>query len=168
MSSTIDKHHISSKLTNYYYLATFIYSNLDGERGETLNFEEERERERERSNQNTRYCVYCKLPQICIRGDYTILVHSHSFSNPSNRCAQCQFGCCDQFGTTVCTGTDRCDTLFTYCLLPFNSTTLCTPQAVSGTAFDDRSIDFTQATVLGLPNPLPLSGVSERWEVSLH
>ena len=47
MSSTIDKHHISCKLTNYYYLATFIYSNLDGERGETLNFEEERERERE-------------------------------------------------------------------------------------------------------------------------
>ena len=144
---------------------------------ETQLMRDERERElegtRERIKESSQGItavaqIACKLPQVCIRGDYTILVHSHSFSNPSNRCAQCQFGCCDQFGTTVCTGTDRCDTLFTYCLLPLNSTTLCTPQAVSGTAFDDRSIDFTQATVLGLPNPLPLSGVSERWEVSLH
>ena len=54
MSSTIDKHHISCKLTNYYYLATFIYSNLDGERGETLNFEVEREREREREREATK------------------------------------------------------------------------------------------------------------------
>lgn len=65
----------------------------------------------------------------------------------------------------ICTGTTRCDTLFTYCLQPIGSNTLCVPQAVSETAFDDRPIDFTQATVLGLPNPLPLSGVSERWEV---
>ena len=36
----------------------------------------------------------------------------------------------------------------------------------SGTAFDDRPIDFTQSTVLGLPNPLPLGGTSERWEVN--
>ena len=114
-----------------------------------------------------------KFPQVCIHGNYTVLVRSHSYSNPSNRCIQCQVnigsqvGCCDQFNTlTACTGTTRCDTLFTYCLQPFGSNTPCTPQAVSETAFDDRPINFTQATVLGLPNPLPLSGVSQRWEVS--
>ena len=55
--------------------------------------------------------------------------------------------------------------MFTYSLQPIGSNTTCTPQAVSETAFDDRPIDFTQETVLGLPNPLPLTGVSERWEV---
>ncbi len=106
------------------------------------------------------------FPQVCIWGDYIILVQSHEFSNPSNRCVQCLLGCCDQFIETVCTGTARCDNFFSYCLQPIGSNTICVPQAVSSTVFDDGPIDFTQATVLGLSNPLPLSGVSERWEVN--
>ena len=107
-----------------------------------------------------------QIPQVCTHDNYTVMIRSHSFSNPSNRCSQCQLGCCDNYNSTICTGSDRCDTMFTYCLQPFGSDTPCTTRADSGTAFDDRPIDFTQPTVLGLPNPLPLSGTSERWEVN--
>ena len=109
-----------------------------------------------------------QIPQVCTHDNYTVMVRSHSFSNPSNRCFQCQLGCCDNYNsTTICAGSDRCDIIFTYYLCPFGSAS-CTDRAGmrSGTAFDDRPIDFTQSTVLGLPNPLPLSGASERWEVN--
>ena len=112
-----------------------------------------------------------------VSGDYTFLVRTHSYSNPTNKCIACvatertEPGCCDWYiQHSNCLGSKSCDTFFQYCFQPLNSRgfhhQICSN--VSSSAWNDREIDFTQATVLDLPNPLSFSVVSTQWMVRTH
>ena len=112
-------------------------------------------------------------------GLYLAQIRVRSYSNPNNLCAECSFdhpfqspfGCCDKFEeTSFCTGTDRCDNYFTYCLREFGTIAAsrdCTPDTTqrSDSQNSGGEIDFSQAQVLGLENPLQFSGITNNWEV---
>ena len=96
-------------------------------------------------------------------------VRLFDYQNPTGRCEQCpQFDsttfprkCCDDFSrSSNCDEGDReCDSYFTYCLRPFDTTDrdCSTYETVTSTVnTDDGPLDFSQSTVLGLPNPLQL------------
>ena len=94
------------------------------------------------------------------------------YKNPSNGCATCEGGCCDDFYVQTCTGQLRCDNQFFYCLRSHNTpanTTGCrgyTSTLRSTVNTDGGQIHFSQPTVLGLPNPLRLTGLNNSWQVS--
>ena len=95
-----------------------------------------------------------------------------SYNNPTNGCATCDGDCCDAFTLTTCTGLLRCDNQFAYCLRSHNTpatTRGCqgyTSTLRSDVNTDARRIDFSQSTLLGLPNPLRLTGLTNSWQVS--
>ena len=107
-------------------------------------------------------------------GNYTLNITLVSYLNYNNWCSECsddELGCCDDYDSTECTGSFRCDTYFEYCLLPVETAITrdrlqCNPVATSTVLTDDGPIDFTQSVVLGLSNPLQLSGTSNTWTVS--
>lgn len=116
---------------------------------------------------------------------YTLHVRTHSFDSPSNKCPNCPApdtpGCCDRFGNIgTCRGQDRCDFTFYYCLRPFGTATPVNTThptrcgshdrfgKVSGVNVDAAELDFSKSTVLGLPNPLPLRGLTLDWMVKLN
>jgi hypothetical protein len=120
---------------------------------------------------------------IChVQGAYTVSVRVHSYETDS-KCPTCfsfqQPGCCDDFlNTRTCTGTDRCDNTFFYCLRPKGtvepmntaSSERCGADdrlgKLSGINIDSAPLNFSQDHVLGLPNPIPLRGsVETAWEV---
>lgn len=106
--------------------------------------------------------------QVLVFGDYTLEVTVQSYSLDTGF-----FGCCDddrpRGSRNTCT---RCNTYFQYCLLPFGTTTssrqplTCAPIASSIPSGNGAFIDFSQSTVLGLPNPLVFNGISSSWTVS--
>ena len=72
-----------------------------------------------------------------------------------------------------CTLGERCNTFFAYCLVPLFSTTIVCPNTAPGffafssrTITDGADIDFSQPTVLGLPNPFNLTRITTAWEVN--
>ena len=97
----------------------------------------------------------------------------------NDRCATCNgdtlYACCDNWESTSCgssTSTSRCDTYFQYCLLPsgtmFGLPITCTILAESTeAATNGAAIDFSRGTVLGLSNPLTLSGTLPDYPVSI-
>lgn len=111
----------------------------------------------------------------------------HNYSNPTNRCPVCRdndilpVGCCDRFTNLgSCEGADRCDNAFFYCLRELGSPPDEDPTQLRGLCgfhtregkisqqnVDGEDIDFSQDNVLGLENPISLSGISSRWTVSL-
>ena len=109
-----------------------------------------------------------------------MVVQVTSYANPTNRCEECgqQRGlsqtCCDATRNNSCTGSTRCDNQFSYCLRAVgtkpstlggcNNTTMVTTEV----NFNGEVVDFNQSTVLGLPNPLSLTGLARRWEVSVE
>ena len=104
--------------------------------------------------------------------DYVLQVRVVSYSNPSNTRSDGQ--CCDPANNGGgCTGGERCDTYFTYCLRPrfTEAATIECPNTEPGftanstNVVDGATIDFSQPTVLGLPNPFNLTGISTAWEV---
>ena len=105
-----------------------------------------------------------------------IRVHVQAYNNPTNRCASCFTqsqqipGCCDNFSLTTCNGQLRCDNVFIYCLRPHNTQIgdcgEYTARLISEVNIDGEDIDFSQDTVLGLPNPLTLTGLTNSWQVS--
>ena len=100
-----------------------------------------------------------------------IEVDVQSYNNPTNGCATCHGGCCDDLNVTTCTGFLRCDNQFTYCLRSHNTpatTGGCQGyiSTISEVNTDGGRIDFSQPTVLGLPNPLTLTGLTNSWQVS--
>ena len=110
-----------------------------------------------------------------MNGDYVLEVRTHSYNNPTNRCAGCGVddGCCDDFSLFECTGDLRCDTYFFYCLRMLGSSSsdgVCNNAngqvSTSYAEPDGGEINFSQDMVLGLPNPLPLNGISNTWNVS--
>ena len=104
-----------------------------------------------------------------VGGDYILNVTIMSYSS-NGRCSQCNdeslYGCCDDWESTSCGSVGnsrRCDTYFQYCLLDsgtaFNLPITCNIRAQSTQATSNgAAIDFSQSTVLGLSNPLTLSG----------
>ena len=118
---------------------------------------------------------------MVIEGRYLVEVRLNGYSNPTGKCGgygpDCQTGtpgvlhCCDGSDTTLCSGYERCDSYFYYCLRPLgedrsgcldNET-----RAISQSNEDDKSnIDFSLSTVLGLSNPQSLSGLGDAYEVS--
>ena len=107
--------------------------------------------------------------QLLVGGDYTLSVTMTSYSS-NGRCSECndesRYGCCDNWESTSCGSVGssrRCDTYFQYCLLDpgtaFSLPITCNIRAQSPQAnSNDAAIDFSQSTVLGLSNPLILSG----------
>ncbi len=91
-----------------------------------------------------------------------------SYSDLFNRRSDGQ--CCDPANNGGgCTGGERCDTFFVYCLMPRFSTVVECPRnepeftAVSDLIVDGATIDFSQPTIPGLPNPFNLTGISTAW-----
>ena len=123
------------------------------------------------------------ITQVCVlvEGRYLVEVRLNGYSNPTGKCGhgRCQtntpgeFYCCDGFATSTCSGWERCDSYFVYCLRPLGKTDLgCLAnehRAVSRSNQDDISnIDFSLSTVLGLSNPQNLSGLGDGYEVSYY
>lgn len=89
-------------------------------------------------------------------------------------------GCCDRYNKfrSPCESDERCDSYFTYFVRRLGSTdrgenctqgsSLSEQQGISLPNVDDASIDFSNATVLGLANPLVLRGLDNRWNVSVQ
>ena len=114
--------------------------------------------------------------RVC--GDYVVEVSVQSYNNPTNRCVVCTQpgypnnpGCCDDFSMRDgnCTGELACDNYFTYCLEHFSTSDISseclTAGVTSGVNVDGAPIDFSQPTVLGLPNPILLNGPTTDWQV---
>ena len=116
--------------------------------------------------------------QMMVNGDYILSITLRSYSNQDNRCAGCRsenidsYGCCDNWESTSCTGSRMCETYFQYCLLPLETISTarepvhCRVIAQSTSTENGGTIDFSQSLVLGLSNPLQLSGISNAWMVS--
>ena len=122
--------------------------------------------------------------QVCVQGSYLVQLRVTSYTNPSNRCAECNavsplqapFGCCDDFDELEsCEDEVRCDNYFRYCLRPY-----ATPAETLGCTIGDvitsnrptsnnfdRDTDFSGSRVLGLDNPLSIRGAGSQWQVSL-
>ena len=108
---------------------------------------------------------------VLVSADYVVQVEMISYSHPSN--TRSDSHCCDPDNNGEgCKGVERCDTYFIYCLVPHSSTTVgCLntdtgSTAVSSYIEDGATIDFSQPTVLGLPNPFNLTGILTTWEVN--
>ncbi len=128
-----------------------------------------------------------------MRGDYILRVQVHAYDNPTNTCPVCGLteGCCDIFITSECTGLQKCDNEFFYCVRPLGSPSLTldtladtiSERSISNRAaelqclqtqapfrsetnVDGASIDFSQAMFLGVPNPLQFQVTASEWEVS--
>ena len=116
--------------------------------------------------------VIAILLQVCVsvEGLYQLEVTIFGYDNPTGRCQECgnNRGCCDRFGSTSCSGSDRCDSYFNYCLRTLGSTERgCTyfgnQRSESNT--DDRPLNFSQNMVLGLENPTTLRGLTNTYMV---
>ena len=108
-------------------------------------------------------------------GLYQVEVRVFGYDNPTGTCQGClndegEHGCCDEFSTTSsCDGFLQCDSYFTYCLRPFGSEGGdCSgfTRRRSNTNLNDGFVDFNRSTVLGLENPLILSGLTDGYRVS--
>ena len=106
----------------------------------------------------------------------------NGYSNPTGQCGQIdecrtssgQLRCCDGplVPATDCSFGARCDSYFIYCLRRFGelqlSTQLCRSKQVrSRLNSNDGPRDFSQSRVLGLDNPLNLSGFGGAYNVSV-
>ncbi|XP_064398832.1 uncharacterized protein LOC135345356 [Halichondria panicea] len=115
-------------------------------------------------------CLWLGKLSVLVSADYVVQVKMLSYSNPFNTRSDVQ--CCDPANNGGgCTEGERCDTYFIYCLMPRFSTAVGCPSnepgftAVSTTnTTDGADIDFSQPTILGLPNPFNLTGISTTWE----
>lgn len=109
------------------------------------------------------------LIQICtVSGDYTVEVRLHNFSNPSDLLDNGE--CCD-YNLTLGDGScalSGCDSYFHHCLRALGSSGSACPVGgkTSMVNYNAAPLNFSEPRVLGLPNPLPLSGLTKEWNVS--
>ena len=123
------------------------------------------------------------MTQICVlvEGRYIVEVRLNGYTNPSGKCNSDDCftwngrhrTCCDSHNTNMCTGWERCDSYFIYCLIPLgevnNNYLGCFDddvKTVSHSNRDDGYIDFSLSRVLGLSNPQNFSGLRDAYEVS--
>ena len=106
-----------------------------------------------------------------MNGRYLVEVRLFNYSNPTGRCQECPLdngGFCD--GSRMPTRS-TCDSFFIYCLRPLNTSEIeegCSgfESMTSEPNRNDEPVDFHNATVLGLPNPLLLPGLTNAYMVS--
>ena len=110
---------------------------------------------------------------MVIQGRYVVEVRLNGYNNPTgSRRSSGQIRCCDTSDTHDCNGDKRCDSYFIYCLRPLGEVSLnprCFSYEVrtrSSTNVDDAPLNFSQSIVLGLYNPLNLSGWETAYKVS--
>ena len=118
---------------------------------------------------------------VLVEGRYVVEVRLNGYTNPSGKCNSdsdaCytqngrQQTCCDSDNTDKCTGRERCDSFFVYCLRPLGTIDMGCPNnemfAVSVPNEDDGpGIDFSLSRVLGLSNPQSFPGLGDTYEVS--
>ena len=121
---------------------------------------------------------------MLIEGRYIVEVRLNGYTNPSGKCNSDNDGCftrngrqtcCDSDDTNTCTGRERCDSYFVYCLIPLrlgevdNYILGCFDddvKTVSRSNRNDGYVDFSQSKVLGLSNPQNFSGLRDAYEVS--
>ena len=124
--------------------------------------------------------LYMIITQVCVvvEGRYLVEVRLNGYSNPTGKCGhvkhRCQtntpgeFYCCDSYDTT-CSGNERCDSFFFYCLRPLGEDRLgCLDnetRAESSSNENDRPINFSRSRVLGLDNPQKFSGLRNAYKV---
>lgn len=116
-----------------------------------------------------------------LQASYILNVRIHSYSG-DDKCPECyKFispGCCDDFDNTrSCEGLHRCDITFFYCLRDYGTVPSQSVSAIescmdrlgmrSGVNIDNQQLDFTQESVMGLPNPIPLFGTTLAWQVRM-
>ena len=102
-----------------------------------------------------------------VKGEYIVEVRTHNFSNPGSLLAD--GSCCDSNMITGSCVVPGCDNYFYYCLRALGSVTIplgCRGGRTSMVGYNDRPLNFSQPVVLGLPNPLPLPGLTTEWSVS--
>ena len=120
--------------------------------------------------------AYNIIMQVCVLVDglYQLEVTVFGYNNPTGRCQDCIEedddirGCCDDFENTRCSGSELCDSFFTYCLRTIGSTGRgCSyfGNQISGVNSDDGPLNFSQSTVLGLTNPIILQGLTNTYTV---
>lgn len=97
-------------------------------------------------------------------GDYVVRVRTHNYSNPDSLLVD---------GSTCCDlpcGEPSCDSIFYYCLRSLGTSDgdcECSAE-ISKVNYDDAPLNFSQPTVLELPNPLPLQEPKKEWTVSYN
>ena len=94
-------------------------------------------------------------------GDYIVEVRIHNYSNPNSLLAD----------GSHCDALSFCDNVFHYCLRSIstsNSSNECSGGSKSNINYNDAPLNFSQSMVLGLPNPLPLRGLTTEWTVSIR
>lgn len=101
-------------------------------------------------------------------GEYTVEIRLRNFSNPSDLLANGE--CCDlniTLGDGLC-ALSGCDSYFFYCLRPPGSTEHGCPNSGQASAvnYNSAPLNYSKPRLLGLPNPLPLSGLTRQWNVS--
>ena len=100
-------------------------------------------------------------------GDYIVEVRTHSYNNPRSLLAD--GNCCD-YSNLQC-AVPGCDNVFYYCLRTigsYSSRERCNGGMMSPYINNnDSPLNFSQPIVLGLPNPLPLRGLTREWTVSI-
>ena len=122
-------------------------------------------------------CTCTMIQQIRIMtmatADYIIQVRTHNYNNPGSRLANgdcCQFQYIYQhsnFWSRKCS-VSGCKNRFYYCLRSLGSAEAdCSGGNTSEIDSSDRPLNFSHPTVLGLPNPLPLPGLTKEWKVKV-
>lgn len=114
---------------------------------------------------------------MIVNGHYLVEVRLFAYNNPTGKCQGCyvqrsnQVRCCDTNSVVDCENIRRCDSYFIYCLRPLNTSSIeegCFgfENRTSDFNRNDGTLNFSNETVLGLPNPLLLPGLTEAYTVS--
>ena len=124
---------------------------------------------------------------MLVEGRYVVEVRLNGYTNPTGQCEDCDIifdwiqTCCDvevppeilpPITTNDCTGERRCDSYFNYCLRPFGNGEpdgySPSEYTISAANSNDGPLNFSQSRVLGLSNPLVLSGLKGTYQVSSY
>ena len=78
-------------------------------------------------------------------------------------------GCCDNHLVMIsyCSGSQRCDSFFVYCLSDQRGGCVFDTERTSEANSNDRPLNFSQNSVLGLENPIVVSGTMDSYTVSV-
>ena len=93
-----------------------------------------------------------------VKGEYIVMIRIHNYTNPGSLLAN--GSCCDLNNDGRTCTIPGCDTFFIYCLRRDRLAVGC---RVSSVNTDDGPVDFSAPEVLGLPNPVPLLGLTQVW-----
>ena len=99
-----------------------------------------------------------------VKGDYVVLVHIHSYSNPGSLLANgtcCDFDLTRDDGSCAVAG---CDIYFQYCLL--NATLKLGRCSQPGYVIFNAEPLLNISEFAGIANPYPIRGLTQAWSVS--